>query len=68
MSKMVFNLNNDLINIVFLNSITAQEECELVCHTSDGAYMYTFGRVLDGTRCRFEDRDMCISGNCVVSL
>eukprot|EP00057_Strongylocentrotus_purpuratus_P003312 XP_003726388.1 PREDICTED: ADAMTS-like protein 5 [Strongylocentrotus purpuratus] len=63
----VFNQRDVQGNIIreWLPVYNSQEECELVCHTSDGAYMYTFGRVLDGTRCRFEDRDMCISGKCV---
>ncbi|XP_041465375.1 ADAMTS-like protein 5 [Lytechinus variegatus] len=62
----VFNQRDIQGNIIreWLPVYNSQEECELVCHTSDGAYMYTFGRVLDGTRCRFEDRDMCINGKC----
>ncbi|XP_072166792.1 ADAMTS-like protein 5 [Diadema setosum] len=63
----VFNLKDSRDRLIreWLPVYNSQGECELVCHTSDGAYMYTFGRVLDGTRCRFTDQDMCIAGKCV---
>ncbi|XP_048353762.1 ADAMTS-like protein 5 [Sphaerodactylus townsendi] len=39
--------------------------CDLNCLAVGHNFYYTFGRVLDGTRCNPESRDLCISGRCL---
>ncbi|XP_042336034.1 ADAMTS-like protein 5 isoform X2 [Sceloporus undulatus] len=39
--------------------------CDLNCLAVGHNFYYTFGRVLDGTRCSPESRDLCISGRCL---
>ncbi|XP_066490982.1 mitochondrial import inner membrane translocase subunit Tim13 isoform X4 [Tiliqua scincoides] len=39
--------------------------CDLNCLAVGHNFYYTFGRVLDGTRCSPESRDLCISGQCL---
>ncbi|XP_033634112.1 ADAMTS-like protein 5 isoform X2 [Asterias rubens] len=42
----------------------SKNECDLVCQTSDGQYVFNFDHALDGTRCRKGSPDMCIDGKC----
>ncbi|XP_061457628.1 ADAMTS-like protein 5 isoform X2 [Rhineura floridana] len=39
--------------------------CDLNCLAVGHNFYYTFGRVLDGTPCSPESRDLCISGRCL---
>ncbi|XP_077188482.1 ADAMTS-like protein 5 isoform X2 [Paroedura picta] len=39
--------------------------CDLNCLAVGHNFYYTFGRVLDGTRCSPDSRDLCISGQCL---
>ncbi|XP_044276942.1 ADAMTS-like protein 5 isoform X1 [Varanus komodoensis] len=39
--------------------------CDLNCLAVGHNFYYSFGRVLDGTRCSPESRDLCISGRCL---
>ncbi|XP_053143814.1 ADAMTS-like protein 5 [Hemicordylus capensis] len=39
--------------------------CDLNCLAVGHNFYYTFGRVLDGTRCSPESRDLCINGRCL---
>ncbi|XP_072834315.2 ADAMTS-like protein 5 isoform X1 [Pogona vitticeps] len=39
--------------------------CDLNCLAEGHNFYYTFGRVLDGTPCSPESRDLCISGRCL---
>ncbi|XP_032992689.1 ADAMTS-like protein 5 isoform X1 [Lacerta agilis] len=39
--------------------------CDLNCLAVGHNFYYTFGRVLDGTRCSPDSRDLCISGRCL---
>ncbi|XP_033120594.1 ADAMTS-like protein 5 [Anneissia japonica] len=46
--------------------ITSQPNiCELTCLAKGTHFFYSFGKVLDGTRCDKESKDMCINGECV---
>ncbi|XP_071953599.1 ADAMTS-like protein 5 [Antedon mediterranea] len=46
--------------------ITSQPNtCELTCLAKGTHFFYTFGKVLDGTRCNKESMDMCIYGQCI---
>lgn len=42
--------------------------CDLNCLAVGHNFYYTFGRVLDGTRCSPDSPDLCISGQCLVGL
>uniref|UniRef100_A0A8C8VN99 Uncharacterized protein n=1 Tax=Pelusios castaneus TaxID=367368 RepID=A0A8C8VN99_9SAUR len=42
--------------------------CDLNCLAVGYNFYYTFGRVLDGTRCSPDSQDLCISGQCLVGL
>ncbi|KAJ6644794.1 hypothetical protein lerEdw1_013545, partial [Lerista edwardsae] len=39
--------------------------CDLNCLAVGHNFYYTFGRVLDGTRCSPQSQDLCISGQCL---
>uniref|UniRef100_A0A8D0BI41 ADAMTS/ADAMTS-like cysteine-rich domain-containing protein n=1 Tax=Salvator merianae TaxID=96440 RepID=A0A8D0BI41_SALMN len=39
--------------------------CDLNCLAEGHNFYYTFGRVLDGTRCSPDSPDLCISGRCL---
>ncbi|XP_075758832.1 uncharacterized protein LOC102457628 isoform X4 [Pelodiscus sinensis] len=40
--------------------------CDLNCLAVGHNFYYTFGRVLDGTRCSLDSPGLCISGQCLV--
>ncbi|XP_037741863.1 ADAMTS-like protein 5 [Chelonia mydas] len=41
--------------------------CDLNCLAVGHNFYYTFGRVLDGTRCSPDSPDLCISGQCLTA-
>uniref|UniRef100_A0A8C0G8T7 ADAMTS like 5 n=1 Tax=Chelonoidis abingdonii TaxID=106734 RepID=A0A8C0G8T7_CHEAB len=41
--------------------------CDLNCLAVGYNFYYTFGRVLDGTRCSLDSPDLCISGQCLTA-
>uniref|UniRef100_A0A4W3I571 ADAMTS like 5 n=1 Tax=Callorhinchus milii TaxID=7868 RepID=A0A4W3I571_CALMI len=41
--------------------------CELNCLAKGQNFYYSFGRVLDGTECHPDSKDVCINGKCLVS-
>uniref|UniRef100_A0A8C8SJ35 ADAMTS/ADAMTS-like cysteine-rich domain-containing protein n=1 Tax=Pelusios castaneus TaxID=367368 RepID=A0A8C8SJ35_9SAUR len=41
--------------------------CDLNCLAVGYNFYYTFGRVLDGTRCSPDSQDLCISGQCLAA-
>uniref|UniRef100_A0A8C9FM53 ADAMTS like 5 n=1 Tax=Pavo cristatus TaxID=9049 RepID=A0A8C9FM53_PAVCR len=46
----------------------APNVCDLNCLAVGHNFYYTFGRVLDGTRCRPGSTDLCVGGRCLVGV
>ena len=44
----------------------APNVCDLNCLAMGHNFYYTFGRVLDGTRCGPDSPDLCVGGRCLV--
>lgn len=46
----------------------APNVCDLNCLAMGHNFYYTFGRVLDGTRCSPGSSDLCVGGRCLVGV
>uniref|UniRef100_A0A493T4G8 NTR domain-containing protein n=1 Tax=Anas platyrhynchos platyrhynchos TaxID=8840 RepID=A0A493T4G8_ANAPP len=47
---------------------TAPNACDLNCLAVGHNFYYTFGRVLDGTRCGPDSSELCVGGRCMVGV
>uniref|UniRef100_A0A8C6YKC6 Uncharacterized protein n=1 Tax=Nothoprocta perdicaria TaxID=30464 RepID=A0A8C6YKC6_NOTPE len=48
--------------------VLAPNVCDLNCLAAGHNFYYTFGRVLDGTRCSPDSPDLCVGGRCLVGV